>query len=112
MDTGRETNELNRIKVVPNPYLISSLYEEEFGTRGARREPIRQIKFNNLPSKCTITIFTMDGDQVIQLDHESTSGTVTWNMRSGGNREIAPGVYFYLVKTATAEHLGRFAVIK
>lgn len=112
VDTGRETNELNRIKVVPNPYLISSLYEEEFGTRGARREPIRQIKFNNLPSKCTITIFTMDGDQVIQLDHESNSGTVTWNMRSGGNREIAPGVYFYLVKTATAEHLGRFAVIK
>lgn len=101
---------LDRIRVVPNPYIISSLFEEEFGS--TRREPIRQLKFNHLPSRCTITIFTIDGDKVVTLDHDSDNGTLTWDLRTSGGREIASGVYIYLVKTDNGEHLGRFAVIK
>jgi hypothetical protein len=33
-------------------------------------------------------------------------------MRGAGGREIAPGVYIFLVKTPQAEKIGRFAVIK
>jgi hypothetical protein len=33
-------------------------------------------------------------------------------MRGAGGREIAPGIYIYLVKTDIAEKIGRFAVIK
>jgi hypothetical protein len=112
VDPARVANELDLVKVVPNPYLISSLYEEEFGTRGTRREPIRQLKFNHLPPTCTIYIFTIDGDKVVTIEHNATGGTETWNMRAAGNREIAPGVYIYMVKTDTAEKIGRFAVIK
>jgi hypothetical protein len=112
VDQVSVANELDRVKVVPNPYLISSLYEEEFGTRGTRREPIRQLKFNHLPPKCTIYIFTVDGDKVATIEHNGSTGTETWNMRAAGNREIAPGVYIYMVKTDTAEKIGRFAVIK
>jgi hypothetical protein len=101
---------LDRIRVVPNPYIVSTLYEEEFGQ--TRREPIRQLKFNHLPSKCSITIFTLDGDRLITLDHDSDNGTLTWDLRTSGGREIASGVYIYLVKTDIGEHLGRFAVIK
>jgi len=54
-------NDLAKIKVVPNPYLVSSRYEEEFGI--LVKEPIRQLKFNNLPAVCTIRIFTMAGDK-------------------------------------------------
>lgn len=102
--------ELDRIKVVPNPYLVSSRYEQEFGI--LRKEPIRQLKFNNLPSRCTIYIFSIAGDKVKTIDHNSDNGTETWDMRASGDREIAPGVYIYLVKTETAEKLGRFAVVK
>lgn len=101
---------LQNVKVVPNPYLLSSLYEREFGA--LRREPIRQLKFNNLPPKCTIYIFTLAGDKVQTLYHDSDNGTLTWDMRASGGREIAPGIYLYLVKTDNAEKLGRFAVIK
>jgi hypothetical protein len=104
------SSDLDRIKVVPNPYLVASRYEEEFGI--LRKEPIRQLKFNNLPARCTITIFSVAGDKVKTIDHNSDSGTETWDMRASGNREIAPGVYIYLVKTETAEKLGRFAVVK
>jgi hypothetical protein len=102
--------DLDRVKVVPNPYMISSQYEPEFGA--VRREPIRALKFNNLPARCTIHIFTLAGDKVKTIDHNSENGTETWDMRAAGNREIAPGIYIYLVKTDTAEKIGRFAVIK
>ncbi len=102
--------DLEKIKVVPNPYVISSLYEQEYGL--LLREPIRALKFNNLPAHCTITIFNIAGDKVQTIEHASDNGTETWNMRAVGGREIAPGIYLYLVKTETAQKLGRFAVIK
>lgn len=110
IDNTAVARELDNVKVVPNPYIISSLYEREFGA--LRREPIRQLKFNNLPPKCTIFIFTIAGDKVQTLYHDSDNGTETWDLRGAGGREIAPGIYLYLVKTDTAEKLGRFAVIK
>jgi hypothetical protein len=102
--------DLDRIKVVPNPYLVSSLYEPEFGA--LRREPVRVLKFNNRPPRCTIYIFNLAGDKVQTIEHNRDNGTESWNLRASGGREIAPGVYLYLVKTDTAEKLGRFAVIK
>jgi len=104
------TNDLAKIKVVPNPYLVSSRYEQEFGI--LRKEPERKLKFNNLPAVCTIYIFSMSGDQVKTIQHNSDNGTETWDLRADGNREIAPGVYIYQVKTDNAEMIGRFAVIK
>jgi hypothetical protein len=104
------SDDLGRIKVVPNPYLVSSRYEKEYGI--LRKEPLRQLKFNNLPAKCTIYIFSLSGDKVQTIEHNSDNGTETWDMRTAGNREIAPGVYIYLVKTDTAEKTGRFAVVK
>jgi len=104
------SNEMNQIRVVPNPYVVSSLWEPEFGE--LRREPLRQIQFINLPSECTIYIFTVDADLIKTLHHNSTNGTEVWDLRAEGGREIAAGVYIYLVKTQNSERLERFAVIK
>jgi hypothetical protein len=101
---------MNKIRVVPNPYVVSSLYEPEFGE--LRREPLRQIQFINLPPECTIYIFTVDADLVKTIHHSSTTGTALWDLRAEGNREIAPGVYIYVVKSQDSEHMERFAVIK
>lgn len=102
--------DISKIRVVPNPYVVSSLYEPEFGE--LRREPLRQIQFINLPPECTIYIFTVDADLVKTIHHSSTSGTAVWDLRAEGNREIAPGVYIYVVKSQDSEHMERFAVIK
>ena len=105
-----ETNELVNIKVVPNPYIVSSLFEPEFGE--LRKEPLRQIQFINLPVQCTIRIFTIDADLVKTLYHDSNSGNEHWDLRAEGGREIAPGIYIYIVKTDKSEFMSRFAVIK
>jgi hypothetical protein len=101
---------IKNIKVVPNPYMVSSLYEREYGE--LRREPLRQIQFINLPAECTIYIFSVNADLVKTLHHNSTNGTEVWDLRTESGREIAPGVYIYVVKSAGTEFKDRFAVIK
>jgi hypothetical protein len=103
-------NEINKIRVVPNPYLVSSLYEPEFGE--LRREPLRQIQFVNLPPECTIYIFTIDADLIKTIYHNATNGTEAWDLRTEGGRELAAGMYIYIVKTKDSEHKERFAIIK
>ena len=54
----------------------------------------------------------MAGDKLKVINHDGTTGTESWDLRTDGNRVIAAGMYVYLVKTDTAEKFGRFAVIK
>ena len=110
VDKTRIKADIANIKVVPNPYLVSSLYEPEFGE--LRREPIRQIQFINLPQQCTIYIFTIAGDRIKTIDHNSTNGSESWDLRADGGREIASGVYLYVVKSKEAQFKSTFAVIK
>lgn len=103
-------NEISDIKVVPNPYIVSSLYEPEFGE--LRKEPLRQLQFINLPNDCTIYIFSLDADLVKTLRHDAVSGTEVWDLRGEGGREVAAGIYMYVVKSDYGEFKGRFAIIK
>ncbi|NQV42479.1 MAG: hypothetical protein HQ506_09010 [Candidatus Marinimicrobia bacterium] len=101
---------LDLIKVVPNPYVVGSLWEPEFGE--LRKEPLRQIQFIHLPSSCEIYIFTLAGDLIKTISHESFSGTQTWDLRAEGGREIAAGIYLYQVRGENFQYFNRFAVIK
>ncbi|MBK8945181.1 MAG: hypothetical protein IPM32_07910 [Ignavibacteriae bacterium] len=110
VDTKIIEENISKIRVVPNPYVASSLYEIEYGE--LRKEPLRQIQFINLPQECTIYIFTVDADLVKTINHNAPNGTEVWDLRSEGGREIAAGIYLYVVKTKTTEYKERFAVIK
>ncbi|MFC1619560.1 hypothetical protein ACFL45_06400 [Candidatus Neomarinimicrobiota bacterium] len=109
-DRERIDEEIEKVRVVPNPYVVSSLWEQEFGE--LRAEPIRQIQFINLPPVCKIHIFTIAGDRLKTIEHDGSDGTETWDLRAESGREIATGIYLYLVKTDDSEYLDRFAVIK
>ncbi|MBC8377107.1 MAG: hypothetical protein H8E26_13760 [FCB group bacterium] len=102
--------DMNEIRVVPNPYMAGSLWEAEGGS--FVREPVRQIQFTNLPVDCEINIFTLSGDLIKTLEHNALHGTETWDLRAEGGREIVSGIYLYQVKSAGFEYLNRFAVIK
>ncbi|MFZ1281345.1 MAG: hypothetical protein WAR59_10940 [Ignavibacteriaceae bacterium] len=110
VDYQQVKSELSKIKVVPNPYIVSSLWEPEFGE--LRKEPLRQIQFINLPPECTIYIFTIDADLIKTIDHNATNGTEVWDLRTEGGRELAAGMYIYVVKTKDSEYKERFAIIK
>ncbi|MEW6194063.1 MAG: hypothetical protein AB1521_02785 [Bacteroidota bacterium] len=106
-------NELSRIKVVPNPYVVTALWEPHNPYTSGRGP--RAIQFINLPNRCTIRIFTVDGTLVQTLDHDSNirDGSETWNLMTKDNMEVAYGIYIYHVDApGIGEHVGRLLIIK
>ena len=99
-------NDLRKIEVVPNPYIVRSNFKES--------EYSRLIRFTNLPQKCNIKIYTVTGEFVQLIDHENlTSGNAWWDLRSENNQVVAPGLYIYYVESDNGEeHIGKFAVIR
>ena len=76
---------------------------------------IRKIDFINLPTKCTIKIFTLSGYLVNTLHHSNPNedGTYSWNMLSKDGLEIAYGLYIYHIDAVgIGEFTGKFALIK
>lgn len=104
---------LNRIAVVPNPYIVTASWEPQHFYSSGRGT--RKIDFIHLPPKCTIKIFTMRGFLVDTIEHDSpiTDGAESWDMLSKDGMEIAYGVYLFHVETPDGKsHVGKFAVIK
>ena len=97
---------LDTIKVVPNPYIVRSRFNETANSR--------KIRFTNLPQECRISIFTISGELVKVLDHNSQfDGNEWWDLRTANNQEVAPGLYLYHVESRNGqEKVGKFAVIR
>ena len=78
---------------------------------------MRQIRFTNLTANCIIKIFTISGEHVSTIEHESeSSGNAWWDMRTVNNQEVAPGLYlFHVQEKGTGNNesfIGKFAVIR
>jgi len=104
--------DLEEIRVVPNPCIISARWERDRLGNPPVGEPIRELAFVNLPGECTIKIFTLDGDLIRTIHHTNGTGTEYWDIRSDYNRMVKTGVYFYHVVSDHKEHLGKFAIIR
>jgi hypothetical protein len=67
-----------------------------------------------LPNKCTITVFTVSGEKVRELSHDSSiDGNLWWDLRSYNNQEVAPGLYIYAVETPSGnKKIDKFAVVR
>ncbi len=112
-------DQLENITVVPNPYIATVPWEQQnLFTSG--RGP-RSIHFNRLPPKCTIRIFTVSGELVKKIHHDSNefNGTAEWDLLTRDNLSASYGIYVYHVEAEDPEtgailgnHIGKFAVIK
>ncbi|MEA3432266.1 MAG: hypothetical protein U9R01_06305, partial [candidate division WOR-3 bacterium] len=105
--------ELDRIAVVPNPYVVAASWESFNPYQFGRGE--RKIDFIHLPQKCTIRIYTVRGNLVKTIEHESTmkDGAESWNLISKDGMDISYGLYIYHIDApGIGEKVGKFAVIK
>lgn len=114
IDQAQAANELDRIAVVPNPYVVTNAIEQ-LDRQNPRDRGARRLYFNHLPRECTIRIFTITGELVETIEHsaEIDDGKVFWDLTTQDNFPIAYGVYIFHVDAgALGEKIGRFAVIK
>lgn len=109
----KATSDLDRIAVVPNPYICAVSWEAPTPFQFGRGE--RKIFFIHLPPKCTIRIYTVRGNLVKTIEHESTmrDGSEPWNLVTKDGMDIAYGLYIYHIDApGIGEKIGKFAVIK
>ena len=75
------------IRVVPNPYHISSR-DFQYGVSAPDR-----LMFLNIPPKCKIRIFTERGDLIDTIEHTDGSGDEAWNSITSSRQVIVSGLY-------------------
>lgn len=98
--------DLDNIKVVPNPYRGTALYESRYEDR---------IQFTNLPPACKITIFTLVGDMIDTIYHTDGTDAAAWDMVSRNRQRVKSGLYIYVVEVNEPEygkHIGKFAILR
>jgi len=100
-----EATELKNVKVVPNPYIVTSLFDP--------KENVSSLKFMFLPEVCDIQIYTMSGTKVKEINHTDGTGIENWNLTNTFGQEIAYGVYYYLISTPGGDQAtGKLAIVR
>ena len=114
VDQAKAASQLDRVKVVPNPYVSATTHELPLppGVTSGRGE--RRIDFIRVPVDAVINIFTARGEHVVTLRSGGVSenGVVAWNLKSKENLDVAFGVYFYMLESAAGTKSGKIAIIK
>ncbi len=114
IDYETSITELSDVRVVPNPYVSATKFESPLapGITNGRGE--RKIEFQNLPDDATVKIFTSRGQHIRTLSHSGNihSGTISWDLKTKENLDIAYGVYFYVVESLSGTKKGKIGIIK
>ncbi|MFQ6617383.1 MAG: T9SS type A sorting domain-containing protein [Fidelibacterota bacterium] len=102
---GASKDDLQAIRVVPNPYTVTSFYETSV--------EVKQIQFTHLPEKATIRIFNIAGDLIKTIEHNNGTSIEFWDLRTYNDQEISFGIYIYHVEApGIGDKMGKFAIIK
>jgi hypothetical protein len=111
-------NELTlNVKVAPNPYLVQNEWQIS--------PQLRRLKFINLPNRCTIRIFNLNGELVKTIVHSETAdftdqttiennagGDEWWDLLSENRQLVSSGVYIFHVRSDVGEQVGKFVIIR
>jgi hypothetical protein len=111
------------IIVYPNPYRSDGNYasQEGGGFEGRDSQDLpadreRRIHFMNLPNKCTIRIFTIDGDLVREIVHDYPEDAPQsqhdyWDLITRNTQAAVSGIYYWSVESAKGNQVGKLVII-
>jgi hypothetical protein len=93
-DIVKAKEDLEMVTVVPNPYYAYSEYESNALTH--------KVKIANVPDKCVVTIYTVNGTKIRQFKKDTDAVTsIDWDLTNFANTPIASGFYIIHVKDNT-----------
>lgn len=114
IDIGKAASKMDNIYVVPNPYVGYNELEPTNKLPGQSRGE-RRIYFENLPSNCTIRIYSLAGDPVTTLYHNvpQENAREYWNLLNEDGFSVSYGVYIaHIEAQGIGEKIIKFALIK
>ncbi|HQI39884.1 MAG: hypothetical protein B6D44_05755 [Ignavibacteriales bacterium UTCHB2] len=114
INKDRASSELDKIKVVPNPYVVTHQGESRLLSTQTSGRGEREIRFTYIPPGTKISIFTVRGELIKTLYHDDLYvGDVYWNLRTEENLDVAYGVYVFVAEVPEiGSKVGKFALIK
>ena len=80
-----EASLMDDVRIVPNPYYAYSTYE------APQLQTV--VKLINLPQRCDIKIFTLNGTLIRTFIKDSDSPEQRWDLRNADGVPVASGVY-------------------
>ncbi|MBT5750923.1 MAG: T9SS type A sorting domain-containing protein, partial [Flavobacteriales bacterium] len=83
LNVAKDAMEL--IRAVPNPYYGNSSYEIN--------QLDNRVKITNLPQRATISIFTVSGTLVRNINKDDSVTSVDWDLKNDYGIPIASGLY-------------------
>ena len=112
-------NENLDVYTYPNPYRIDGGYIEhgfENRDRISAAERAMRINFANLPRVCKITIYSLDGDLIREIDHNypeggPTSTHDTWDLITRNTQLVTSGLYYWIVESEDRFQMGKLVII-
>ena len=103
-------NDLYNVYAVPNPFRsgTSRLTADNY-----HNYPDEYIRFVNVPSDCTIQVYTVAGDLVWWHTNQGGGGSIEWDAKNGYNEPVASGVYIFRLETPGGDSVyGRITIIR
>ena len=71
-----------------------------------------KIWFTELPGTGKVEIFTINGEEVVELPIPSGSGQIEWNVTNSSGKKVATGVYLYRIEGNGEEAKGKLVIIR
>ncbi len=112
VEKGEYTDDLlDQITVSPNPYYI---------THQAQASPYdAKIYFNRLPESCTIDVYTVTGDHIVELKHDEYSssqpdriGIQVWDLLTKNRQRVESQTLVAVISTPNgAQTVKKFSVV-
>ncbi len=108
------------VYVYPNPYKV----DDDYYRRGLENrhdftsvDRARTIYFANLPNRCRIRIYSLDGDLIQNLVHDQPEGSGEasvhrWNLVTRNNEAVVSGLYYWVVESEFGSQIGKLAILK
>ena len=99
-DPEKAVSDLDKIKIVPNPYYSYSTYDNNTLQN--------KVKVTALPRKCTVTIYSVNGTLLRQFTKDSDVPEIEWDLKNFAGIPISGGLYLVHVKTEAGERILRW----
>jgi translation elongation factor EF-1beta len=96
--SDRLVSVIDQINIVPNPYYAYSEYET------GRRD--NRVKITNVPERCEITIYNMQGALVRSFVKDDPLTSIDWDLKNHQNIPIAGGMYIIHIKIEVPDENG------
>ena len=83
----------SEVRIVPNPFIVKA--------RDYNYTDVPEVvHFFNLPPYCTLRLYTVAGDLIKTIEHQTGSADEKWDLVTQSNQLVASGVYILQVDNA------------